>query len=859
MKPIVGLYGIQDRQPGPAPLETHDHALCRVEAGRVVEHIALERHTRRRHDNRLHAWIEALAPYGYAAPGEEVILACADSFVGRSFISAGGRWRVEAAPATELCAALVPARAHVHGREQEAWIVPHELAHVGASLPFLGGWEDGTLLVHLDGAASLSCCSAWEWAEGSLTRLAAGWDLAEPVAGYGTNNLAQALVGHTWREFLQVPGKLMALAAYGEPDPELAAWLARHDWFARMRGGPHPFLDAARRELGWSGTLTPSDRLVRNIAACFQLRFEDAVVAWIEQVRRTSGARRLVIAGGGALNLPTNQRLCDLGWFDHVFVPPCPGDDGLGLGAAALVAWLHGGALDRHSPFLNTTGSPPLPVAPDVVPIADALAQGAIVATCLGPGEVGPRALGRRSLLALPSVHAVQRVSVTAKGREAWRPVAPIVLAELAGRLFSGAPEKSPLAPYMLGRFAADERAYREAPGIVHVDGTARVQTVGHEPDLRPIRRLLEALWERHGIPCLANTSFNVRGEPLVQTLEDARTTAAALGVDLLWHGHGLERVAASVVSPVEFDAVATDLVSWRTDAVHAAVTSGLVDRFPLGPELAAEPEAVRRLVHALGELGLARRDGVTWVLTSRGRLLAEEHPLSLGPAARYWAETGRAAWARLPAAVGDAAFAPGDPFVAQAGTPESVRAYHRAMAPYAARDYRDLPTVVYPCETLLDAGGGLGVAARLLLNAAVAARAVVLDRSEVTGLGAVPPELDGRLSFEAFDLFHPWPACGDAVLLARVLHDWGDAEARTILRRARSALTPGGRVYVVEMVRPEEGFDGALLDLHMLLATGGRERTRAEFEALLADAELRLTALRPLRGVSSVLVAEPA
>lgn len=859
MKPIVGMYGIQDRQPGPTPLETHDHALCRIEGRRVVEHIALERHTRRRHDNRLHAWIEALAPYGYAAPGEDLILACADSFVGRSFISAGGRWRVEAAPATELRPALVPARAHVDGRDQEAWIVPHELAHLGASLPFLGGWEDGTLLVHFDGAASLSCCSAWEWAGGALRRLAAGWDLAGPVAGYGTNNLAQALVGHTWREFLQVPGKLMALAAYGEPNPELAAWLDRHDWFARMRGGPDLFLDAARRDLGWSGTLSPSDPLVQRIAACFQRRFEDAVVGWVEQVRRTSGARRLVLAGGGALNLQTNQRLCDLGWFDHVFVPPCPGDDGLGLGAAAMVAWLHGGALDRHSPFLNTTGSPPFPSDPDVAPIADALARGAILATCLGPAEVGPRALGRRSLLALPSVDAVRRVSVTAKGREAWRPVAPIVLAELAGRLFSGAPERSPLAPYMLGRFRTEERAHREAPGIVHVDGTARVQTVGHEPELLPIRRLLEALWERHGIPCLANTSFNARGEPLVQTLEDAQTTAAALGVDLLWHGHSHERVAASVVSPVELDAVASDLVSWRTDAVHSAVTSGLVDRFPLGPELAAEPEAVRRLVNALGELGLARRDGVTWVLTSRGRLLADQHPDSLGPAARYWAGAGRAAWARLPSALADAAFAPVDPFTARAAAPEEVRAYHRAMAPYAARDYRDLPAAVDPCEALLDAGGGLGVATRLLLEAAVAARAVVLDRPEVVALGTVPAELEGRLRFEAFDLFHPWPARGDAVLLARVLHDWDDTGARTILRHARAALDEGGRLYVIELVRAEEGFDGALLDLHMLLATGGRERTRGEFEALLADADLRLATVRPLRGVSSVLVAEPA
>lgn len=546
MKPIVGLYGIQDRQDGPRPLETHDHALCRMDGGRVVEHLALERLTRRKHDNRLHAHVESLAPRGFLHRGEDVLLACADSAVGRAFVSAGGRWRVEAPPATTLSASPVPARAHVDGRALEAVIVPHELAHVGASLPFLGGWEEGTLLVHVDGGASLSCASAWTWADGRLTLLDHGWELADAVAGYGTNNLAQALVGHGWREFLEVPGKLMGLAGWASPDPDLAAWLGRHGWFARLRGGPAPFVEAARRDLAWTGALTPEDPLVQRVAACFQARFEEAVLGYVERAARRTGVRRLVLSGGGALNLATNQRVVDAGWFDHVHVPPCPGDDGLALGAAALLSWLRHGALARHSPFLNSTGAPPLGEADpdDVAALADALARGETVATCLGAAEVGPRALGRRSLLVRPTRADARRASVQMKGREAWRPVAPIALAERVDALFGGTPSASPLAPYMLGRSHAAPRALAEAPGVVHADGTARVQVVGFDAALAPIRALLEALWARHAIPCLVNTSLNRRGEPLAQTLDDARAIAAALGVDRLWHAGGVERAA---------------------------------------------------------------------------------------------------------------------------------------------------------------------------------------------------------------------------------------------------------------------------------------------------------------------------
>lgn len=569
MKPVLGLYGIQDRQDGPYPLETHDHSLTRMEGGRVAHHIALERWTGRKHDNRLHVHIEALAGHGFLERGEDAVIAGVDSVVGRAFVSAGGRWRIDAAPAGDLADRPVPARAQILGREHEAWIVPHELAHVASSLLFLGGWEEDTLLVHIDGAASRSCCSAWHWQGGRLRLLHHGWDLSAAVAGYGTNNLAQALVGHDWRTFLAVPGKLMGLAAWGRPNPEVRAWLDRHGWFARLRDGPHVFEEAARTEVGWHGRFAADDPFIQTLAACFQERFEEAVAGYVGRFVKETGSRRLILAGGGALNLPSNQAIAERGEFDEVFVPPCAGDDGLSLGAAALVTLLRDGEVDKHPPFLNDVGAPPLGdlAVGRYAALADSLAGGSVVGTCLGAAEVGPRALGHRSILVRPGIEDARRLSVEMKGREWWRPVAPVILAELADELFEGRPSRSTLAAFMLGRFRARPEALRRAPGVVHVDGTARVQVVGHGPGERPIRRLLEALWDRHRIPCLVNTSFNRRGEPLVQRLADARDAASALGIDLLWHGGGIEPVRASGTLQ-HVAGSSSELRSWSSDAM---------------------------------------------------------------------------------------------------------------------------------------------------------------------------------------------------------------------------------------------------------------------------------------------------
>lgn len=302
---------------------------------------------------------------------------------------------------------------------------------------------------------------------------------------------------------------------------------------------------------------------------------------------------------------------------------------------------------------------------------------------------------------------------------------------------------------------------------------------------------------------------------------------------------------------------VSAELVSfWRCETIFAAVDLGLFERLPL----TAPTERLTTLLHALGELGLVRLDGDAWRATELGAMLRADHPRSLAAAVRYWSGDGRKGWASLRQAIADPAWHAEDPFAAVAREPERVAAFHEALRPYAENDYAGIARVIDPAGgTVIDAGGGTGALAVALLRGRPGIEAVVLDRPEVAALGAIPDDLHGRLRFQGGDLFGPWPVRGEAVVLARVLHDWPDEACGAILARAREALAAGGRLYVVELLRPDEGFAGGLLSLHLLVSTGGKERRREEYARLLAAAGLELVEVRPTPGISAVLVAEVA
>lgn len=309
---------------------------------------------------------------------------------------------------------------------------------------------------------------------------------------------------------------------------------------------------------------------------------------------------------------------------------------------------------------------------------------------------------------------------------------------------------------------------------------------------------------------------------------------------------------------------------AWKTQVIRAAVELGVFETLPasaadLDSALGLAPSSGSRLLRALLELDLVAGDaGGVYHATAKGAHLKGGHELSLAAAAGHWGGPSYEAWRGLadalragkPVASGDG---PGDFFRRLADRPADLAACHLTFAAYARHDYGALGRVwdfgVH--RHVIDAGGSTGELAFSLLRAFPDLRATVLDRPEVEGLYAVPDDLADRCRFVAGDLFRPWPARSDAVMLARVLHDWPDDDARRILGRAREAMPQGGWLYVVEMVLDDDEGSGGLLDLNMLVMTGGRERTMADFERLLAEAGFRLSEVVPTGAVNSLMVAE--
>lgn len=311
------------------------------------------------------------------------------------------------------------------------------------------------------------------------------------------------------------------------------------------------------------------------------------------------------------------------------------------------------------------------------------------------------------------------------------------------------------------------------------------------------------------------------------------------------------------------FAALSGDMVGfWRTETICTAVELGVFDALPGTVEGIAQarglvPGRTLRLLRALAELRLVERAGALWQVTAGGAYLQAQHPLTLADAAREYGRTFPRMWASLPQALRqDGGWRAPDIFGEVATDQERIAAHHRMLQSYARHDYAAVPDALRlrGDELLIDAGGGLGVLARMLLARHPQLRVVLIDRPEVVEHAGLLGQED-RLTLRPADLFAPWGIQGDAVVMSRVLHDWDDDEALRLLRHARDALPAGGRLFAVEMLMPEDGVAGSLCDLHLLMATGGRERTATELTSLLERADFTLERVTHLPALPSVIV----
>lgn len=308
---------------------------------------------------------------------------------------------------------------------------------------------------------------------------------------------------------------------------------------------------------------------------------------------------------------------------------------------------------------------------------------------------------------------------------------------------------------------------------------------------------------------------------------------------------------------------------AWKTQVIRAAVELGVFEMLPasaadLDAALRLAPTNASRLLRALLELDLVVRDAAdVYRATGRGSHLQAGNDLSLAAASEHWGGPSYQAWRGLSDALrtGKPVLADGgvDFFRRQADRPEDLVACHQTFAAYARHDYAALGRVwnfgVH--ESLIDAGGSTGELAFALLRTFPNLKATVFDLPEVERLYSAPAELEDRCRFVAGDIFRPWPVRSDAVALARVLHDWPDDDVRRILGRAHDAMPRGGCLYVFEMILDDDDGSGGLLDLNMLVMTGGRERAMADFERLLSEAGFRLLRVVPTGTVNSLICAE--
>jgi hydroxymethyl cephem carbamoyltransferase len=495
----------------------HDGAVAVVADGRLLFSIEGEKDSFKR--------------YAHILPG--TVLAAAERAGGIPDIVALGGWYYQVNgyggdySGTE---AGETREAEFFGQRVRFFTSSHERSHIYGALGMSG-----------DRRRTPRAVLVWEGAIGALYLVDAQFQVAKEVpvmAQPGTRyGMVYAIAEPTFPATVNAPrhdyaGKVMALAAYGDPyadrNPGVADIVKRLLDPRRLPNLPKGhFRDTALYDAG------VESQLCKDVAAVVSRRifetFADAATTAIP------AGLDLLISGGCGLNCDWNAAWRNLGHFASVFVPPCPNDAGSALGTA-LDAWcqetgdpvidwsVYSGLEFRH----DTSPDPDSWRADRAGPaaVAEAIAAGAIVAWVQGRWEIGPRALGNRSLLAEPFSPATRDRLNEIKQREGYRPIAPCVRIEDAGRLFDEAFSD----PYMLYfRRVTDRRL----AAVTHVDGSARAQTVSATTNPR-LHALLSAFAERTGAGVLCNTSLNGKGLGFINRMSDLLRYADARGIDSL-------------------------------------------------------------------------------------------------------------------------------------------------------------------------------------------------------------------------------------------------------------------------------------------------------------------------------------
>ncbi|MGC2857107.1 carbamoyltransferase [Novispirillum sp. DQ9] len=457
-----------------------------------------------------------------------------------------GLWMSGLQAAAQASAGASLLRLGLCERIPEVMRFDHHLCHAAMAVhqsPF----EDATCVV-MDGEGEAGALSVFDLRGRALARRWRSWGPGSLGAFYA---FVTGACGFDWREGEE--WKVMGLAAYGRVLPELVDTLAEMIVVdrGRLRLADDATVDrvraaAARHSRSPADPIAQAADLAASGQAAYALLADRVLAACAEEAGAGAGGD-LILAGGCALNSSYNGTIAGRLGFARVFVPSAPADDGNAVGAAIL-AWAKDrgtGAIPAGdgSPYLGSRVNPravekavrgagPLAVSDVAGRSAEAVAErlrgGRILGVLRGQAEFGPRALGNRSILADPRPAEMKdRINSAVKGRESYRPFAPVVPEGRVGDWFAD-PQPS---PYMSFTKRWHGAAAARVPAVVHADGTGRLQTVSPAGNAW-LHDVVEHFGAATGVPVILNTSFNIMGKPIVHSCEDALAVLLTSGLD---------------------------------------------------------------------------------------------------------------------------------------------------------------------------------------------------------------------------------------------------------------------------------------------------------------------------------------
>lgn len=437
------------------------------------------------------------------------------------------------------------------GRKLSIHYVTHHLCHAAAAF-FTSPFEEAAILT-ADGYGERQSTTIHRGRGTTLEQL------AEIEFPHSIGSFYAALTDYLGFRANSGEGKVMGLASYGHHSDYVGKLRKLLDltergfeldlsYFEYFHDRPRRYNDKLVALLGPPRAPESAvDKRHEDIAFALQLVTEEAMLHLARMARRLTGARNLCVAGGVALNCVANGRLQRETDFEKFFFYPAAGDTGTSVGAALVVEHILNqgkrsmevaseyvgqgftrdqvrAVLDRGQLRYHAIGDPALLAA-------RMIADGLVIAWFQGRAELGPRALGNRSIVADPRRKDMKDLlNAKVKFREPFRPYAPSVLEEACGRFF----ESDVPSPYMLRAYRTRPEMLEVLPAITHVDGTARVQTVNRQQN-PAYYRLIEEFGRLTGVPCVLNTSFNIRGEPIINTVDEAIKCLMTTGLDALF------------------------------------------------------------------------------------------------------------------------------------------------------------------------------------------------------------------------------------------------------------------------------------------------------------------------------------